>query len=1057
MNYSLDNHIIGQIISAQNILHVFDAESRLADFLLNLLGSIPSVEKCGVCFDGILYSGSLDCGRKCCLARVDFNGLHDSVATHYECVYDTSPDFKSVPFNTLERTYGHFIIFSNNRQTLDSYLAFIQNLSNSVALNVENRWQKKLLKQEVSDLEKTREELKQSEEKYRTIAENMADVITTLDMDLNFIYVSPSITKLRGFTVEEALDQTIEQIMTPESFQLLSEIFAEEIILEQSGTADPSRAREIELEEYKKDGSTIWVENTASFIRDSDKKLIGILVISRDITERKQMEEKLQENEERLRLVIKGSSDAPWDWDLITNDLYYSPQWWSQIGYNPDELPSDAALWQRLMHPDDYDRVNSFFQTALENGTESYEVEFRLIHKKGHYVPVLSRGFISRDNTGSPIRVSGTNMDLTELKNIEAALKKSETLHREAQRVAKIGHWELDSPSGAPVWSEEIFRIFGLDPIKDAPSFAEHKHIIHSQDWPMLEKSISNLSTDGTSFDIQFRILRPDGQIGWMHALGSAEKDNDGNVLNMFGIAQDISERKQFEEKLRDSEEKLRTIIDQSPFPVAFTDTNDEKIIYWSQSALEMFGHNPDTVSEWYELAYPDPAYRKQVINRWKPLLEKASISNKGINTGEYNIVCKDGKVKVCEIYAQFIPGNLVVTMNNITERKMAEKSLSESEKRYRSLFDESPISLWEEDFSDVKTYIESLLDSGVKDLRDYFKNHPEALNRCAGLVKVVDVNSATLGLYDAETIENFREGLSTVFGEETYDVFIEELIALANGETTFESEVTTRTLKGDKNNIFMKCSVAKGFEENLSKVYISIIDISALRKAELEKKKLQAQLVQTQKMESIGNLAGGIAHDFNNILSSIIGFTELALDDTSKGTALEDSLQEVYSAGKRAKTLVKQILAFARQSDEKRSPLQPGIVTKEVLKLVRSTIPTTIEIRQNLDSDSWIMGNATQVHQILMNLCANAAHAMEESGGVLDVSLKDVFVDKEKLSIGMKQGDYIEIKVSDTGVGIPPEIIGLYFRALFYNQGNRRGNRHGAGHGAGCCRKLWR
>ena len=137
---------------------------------------------------------------------------------------------------------------------------------------------------------------------------------------------------------------------------------------------------------------------------------------------------------------------------------------------------------------------------------------------------------------------------------------------------------------------------------------------------------------------------------------------------------------------------------------------------------------------------------------------------------------------------------------------------------------------------------------------------------------------------------------------------------------------------------------------------YEIAVDIHDRKQAEEERLKLEIQLQKSQKMESIGNLAGGIAHDFNNILSSIIGFTELALDETPKGTMVEDSLQEVYSAGKRAKDLVKQILAFARQSDEKKEPIQPSMIAKEVLKLIRSTIPTYIEIRQDIESDSRIM-----------------------------------------------------------------------------------------------------
>jgi PAS domain S-box-containing protein len=218
--------------------------------------------------------------------------------------------------------------------------------------------------------------------------------------------------------------------------------------------------------------------------------------------------------------------------------------------------------------------------------------------------------------------------------------------------------------------------------------------------------------------------------------------------------------------------------------------------------------------------------------------------------------------------------------------------------------------------------------------------------------------------------------------------------------------------------------------------------DITDYMQAVSEKEKAQTQLMQAQKMDSIGNLAGGIAHDFNNLLSSIIGFTELAMDEAPKGTTLEDSLREVYSAGRRAKDLVKQILAFARQSEEKKNPIQPGMIVKEVLKLIRSAIPATIEIRQKIASDSLIMGNATQIHQVLMNLCTNAAHAMEDSGGVLEVSLKDVVVGKgDSLNkIGMHRGDYVEITVSDTGVGIAPEIIGSIFDPYFTTKNSGEG-----------------
>ena len=194
-----------------------------------------------------------------------------------------------------------------------------------------------------------------------------------------------------------------------------------------------------------------------------------------------------------------------------------------------------------------------------------------------------------------------------------------------------------------------------------------------------------------------------------------------------------------------------------------------------------------------------------------------------------------------------------------------------------------------------------------------------------------------------------------------------------------------------------------------------------------------QKRVVQAEKLSAIGTLAGGIAHDFNNILSSIIGFTELSLDEVEQESPTADNLQEVYAAGIRAKELVGQILAFARQTDEKPKPIRLDSIVKEVLKLLRSSIPSTIEIKSDIESRSYIYGDSINIHQILMNLCTNAAQAMEK-GGELTVSLKDgeIAAPNPLTSEHLSVGHYLKLTVADTGTGIPDDIIESIFEPYF-------------------------
>jgi len=210
--------------------------------------------------------------------------------------------------------------------------------------------------------------------------------------------------------------------------------------------------------------------------------------------------------------------------------------------------------------------------------------------------------------------------------------------------------------------------------------------------------------------------------------------------------------------------------------------------------------------------------------------------------------------------------------------------------------------------------------------------------------------------------------------------------------------------------------------------------NISARKQAEEEKKNLEARLRQSQKMEAIGTLAGGIAHDFNNILSAISGFAELAKREKDDPERLAADIGEVLNGAVRAKELVRQILTFSRRTEHKKQPLQIALVVKEALKLLRSSIPATIEIRENITSTSTALVDPTQIHQVIMNLCTNAYHAMRESGGTLTVALDDLEVTElGVLAVeGLAAGKHLRLKVSDTGCGMEASIRENIFEPYF-------------------------
>jgi two-component system cell cycle sensor histidine kinase/response regulator CckA len=200
------------------------------------------------------------------------------------------------------------------------------------------------------------------------------------------------------------------------------------------------------------------------------------------------------------------------------------------------------------------------------------------------------------------------------------------------------------------------------------------------------------------------------------------------------------------------------------------------------------------------------------------------------------------------------------------------------------------------------------------------------------------------------------------------------------------------------------------------------------------EKWQLEKRLAQAQKMEAIGTLAGGIAHDFNNILSAIMGYTELTLIDLPQESPVRNNLKQVLKAGNRAKELVQQILTYSRQKERERQPVKINLIVNEALKLLRASLPSTIQMQNTIQSNLAVMSDPTNIHQVIMNLCTNASHAMQKNGGLLEVNLLDVDLDEDfaKQHPGITPGKFVELTVSDTGHGMAPEVLDRIFDPFF-------------------------
>lgn len=376
-----------------------------------------------------------------------------------------------------------------------------------------------------------------------------------------------------------------------------------------------------------------------------------------------------------------------------------------------------------------------------------------------------------------------------------------------------------------------------------------------------------------------------------------------------------------------------------------------------------------------------------------------------------------------------------VWSFRDVTKQRRAEGRLRESETRYRNLFSLAPVSIWEEDFSEVWSWLGKLQEEGVSDLAGYLDAHPEALRNAVKLVRVLDVNEATVVMFEASSREELIERFRETFTEETYKRLREEMIALWDGRGRATGQVSGVTLKGRRVDYLLHwVAPMRGDGPDLSQVIIALDDIT-------ERTRLERELLRGQKLESIGTLAGGIAHDFNNLLSVIVGQASIQLRDKSLPARMREALKDMLHAAERGSALTQQLLAFARGGLQKPAPTDLNSIVDSVMQILRRTAPPQVEFMMELAGDlPKVLVDPTQIEQVVMNLCLNGVQASSAPGRI-EVTTDQAELDERRATDwGLSAGLYVRLVVRDFGRGMDEATKERIFEPFFTTKPTGRG-----------------
>lgn len=854
--------------------------------------------------------------------------------------------------------------------------------------------------------EDIRNNLTRTVDKFRQLVDSAGDAFFLVDAKGRLLSVNEEACRSLGYTRDELLDLNISDVSSGQSDQNMGQFLQE---------LEVGQPRQISDVHRRKNGSTFPVEiRVKAFMEGSEKRILGL---ARDVTEQR----KADSGRERLISILDAMPDLVGITTVDGPVLYINPAGRKMLGVEQNEVfffsqfKSPAYLNQIVV-----EAIPRAIQTGLWQGDSAF------LSRAGNEVPVALTIIAHKDNTEQVTHLTTIAHDISERQKATASLWQSEARHREMMEYLSSGVAVFQAIDGG---SDFIFREFN----------AAAERIDGVSRGQILGRSLSLLfpgAKDGGLLDAVYRVWStgiPERLDDWrfVDVRGVWRRQNSlyrlpsGEVVSVFD---DITEKKRSEgeqqalhqiSQLFLSSLDLESIVARIPvilakaldFPMAaveFFHAPSREMLLMGSFGIPTQGHPVMRVSADLTIAGSvamsgRPFYLRDVTQR--PDYDDQTLKSLKVKA----FVCVPLKDK------HRVFGTLEVA--DLVERDHLEKNLGLLEVIASHLAQEIE-----------RKQIDLALRQAKETWETTFDSVPD-------LIAIIGTDHVIQQI-NRSMAQRFDLSLGPVVGKKCYEVLHNRTSPLPNCPHKLAINLgkqQTSELEDENLGGFFEVTCTPLYETDgrvCGTVHV-LHDITRRRKAEQARFEAERKVHQAQRLESLGVLAGGVAHDFNNVLMAILGHTELAMDKVGRGHAIRDNLEEVHRAGRRAADLVQQILAFSRQTELKSQPVMIHLVVKEALKLLRASIPANFAIRERIADCGEVLSDPAQIHQVIMNLCTNAYHAMKEEGkGVLTVRLERS--DKDSTDQANVQGDFIRLSVQDTGKGMDELVQSRIFDPFF-------------------------